>query len=100
MIDAKYVFPNFNILLYAENHIFPAASAQASNSETKTSNPEESKVIELKEGNREELYNLYYKALNLEPEPKHPELTFTQRMLVNKARSFITKRMKKRAALR
>jgi len=27
MINTKYVFPNFNILLYAENYIFPVASA-------------------------------------------------------------------------
>ena len=43
---------------------------------------------------------MYYKALNLEPEPKHPELTFTQRQLMNKARKFVTLKMKKRMELR
>ena len=27
LVNQKYVFPNFNILQYAENHIFPLASA-------------------------------------------------------------------------
>jgi hypothetical protein len=38
-------------------------------------------------------------ALKLEPEKK-PELTFSQRMIVNRARSFITKRMKRRVEMR
>ena len=29
LINEKYVFPNFNILIYAENHIFPVASASS-----------------------------------------------------------------------
>ena len=29
LVNEKYVFPNFNILLYAENQIFPLASAPA-----------------------------------------------------------------------
>jgi hypothetical protein len=33
--------------------------------------------------------------MNLEPEGK-PELTFTQRMMLNKASTFITKRMERR----
>jgi uncharacterized protein (DUF2344 family) len=36
----------------------------------------------------------------LEPEPKHPELTFSQRQLMNRARKFITLKMKKRMELR
>jgi len=39
------VFSNFNILLYAENHIYPAASAEG-----------------VDDINREELYDLYYMA--------------------------------------
>ena len=37
--------------------------------------------------------DLYYSAHKLEPEPKHKELTFSERMLVNKARKFITIKM-------
>ena len=62
LINQKYVFPNFNILHYAENHIFPLASAPSEH---------------VNEANRELIYDLYYSALKLEPEPKHPELTFS-----------------------
>ena len=93
LINTKYVFPNFNILLYAENFIFPVASAEA------LKDGEEDK-IKIREENREQIYDLYYKALKLEPLPSKPELTFTQRYLVAKARSFITIRMHKRLALR
>jgi hypothetical protein len=41
------------------------------------------------------LYALYDKGMNLEPEGK-PELTFSQRMMLNKAHTFITKRMERR----
>ena len=68
IINAKYVFPSFNILLYAENYIFPQASARPISED-----PENG----IEEANRENVYNLYYKALKLEPEPKHPELTFS-----------------------
>ena len=51
------------------------------------------------EENRELIYNLYYKALKLEPEPKFPELTFSQRQLMNRARKFVTLRMKRRKEL-
>lgn len=88
MINTKYVFPNFNILLYAENYIFPVASAVA-----------EEKGSRITEDNRESMYDLYYKALKLEPESK-PELTFTERQLVARARQFITMRMRKRLELR
>jgi hypothetical protein len=43
---------------------------------------------------------LYYTALKLEPEPKKAELTFTERQLVARARSFITMKMRKRQELR
>ena len=45
LINEKYVFSNFNILIYAENHIYPAASAEG-----------------VDESNREELYALYNMA--------------------------------------
>jgi len=65
MINTKYVFPNFNILLYAENYIFPVASAEVG---------VDDKASRIIEDNREAVYDLYYKALKLEPESK-PELT-------------------------
>ena len=71
-----------NILLYAENCLFPCASSE-----------------DIREDNRDKVYELYRFALQLEPERK-PELSFAQRMVVNKARSFITKRMKKRIEVR
>ena len=71
IINEKYVFPAFNILIFAENYIFPVASAPAKTAENADG--------QITEANRELVYNLYYKALKLEPEPKHPELTFTQR---------------------
>jgi hypothetical protein len=45
LINTKFVFKNFNILLYAENYVYPAASAE-----------------DIPEFNREELYDLYYTA--------------------------------------
>ena len=71
IINEKYIFPAFNILIFAENYIFPIASAPA-----KTDDNADGQITE---ANRELVYSLYYKALKLEPEPKHPELTFTQR---------------------
>lgn len=91
LINTKYVFPNFNILLYAENYIFPVASAVASN--------EPDREVKVIEDNRDSIYDLYYKALKLEPEAK-PELSFTERQLVARARQFITIRMRKRLELR
>lgn len=91
IVNQKYVFPAFNILLFAENYIFPQAAAKPLS---------ESAEEGIEEGNRELLYDLYYKALKLEPEPKHPELTFSQRQLMNRARKFITMRMRKRMELR
>ena len=29
LINEKYIFPNFNILIYAENYIFPLASSSS-----------------------------------------------------------------------
>ena len=42
------------------------------------------------------LYELYDTALKLEPEPKERELTFSQRMMLNRAKAFITKKMERR----
>ena len=55
MLNQKFVFSGFNILIYAQNYILKVAS------ETDTS------VIN--EENREQLYKLYEYALNLEPKP-------------------------------
>jgi len=52
-------------------------------------------VNQTREENRDRLYKLYDRAMNLEPEGE-PELTFSQRMMLNKAHTFITKRMEKR----
>ena len=87
VVNQKYVFPAFNILIFAENYIFPQASAPV------LSEAEDDGILE---NNRELLYNMYYKALKLEPEPKHPELTFSQRQLMNKARKFVTMKMRRR----
>ena len=94
IMDERYIFPAFNILIYAENFIFPSASALAVKSEEPWETPG------IVENNREAIYGLYYKALKLEPEPKRPELTFSQRQLMNRARKFVTLRMKRRAELR
>ena len=94
IVNTKYIFPAFNILIYAENYIFPQASAPVTAPADKPDSPT------TVEANREILYNLYYKALKLEPEPKHPELTFSQRQLMARARKFVTMKMKKRAELR
>jgi hypothetical protein len=60
MIDIKSVFPNFNILLYAQEHLIAYASS-----------------LDTREENRDLLYQLYDKALQLEPEPEEKELTFS-----------------------
>jgi hypothetical protein len=62
IINKKYVFSGFNILIYARNYIFKLAS-----------NPDMEIV---KEENRDELYKLYEYALQLEPKPEREELTF------------------------
>ena len=54
----------------------------------------------LLEQNREIIYKLYDKALKLEPEPRFKEPTFSQRQLMNKARKFVTMRMRRRIELR
>jgi len=86
MINQKYVFPYMNILIYASNYILKIASSGADEG-----------IV--REENREGLYDLYNLALKLEPESK-PELTFAQRMVVNKARSYITMKMRKRFEMR
>jgi hypothetical protein len=79
LIDQRFTFPNFNILLFAQEQIFKYASDSST-----------------REENRDLLYQLYDRALKLEPEPEEKELTFSQRMLVNRARAFITKKMERR----
>lgn len=71
LINQKFVFENMNILMYAENYIFRVASAPHGEGVT--------------DSNREIMYQLYNFALQLEPDKK-PELTFSERMLVNRAR--------------
>lgn len=85
LINQKFVFSNMNILMYAENYIFKVASA-----------PHQEGI---EESNRERMYELYNFALQLEPDKK-PELTFSERMIVNRARGFITMKMKKRMEVR
>jgi len=63
-LNKKYVFPSFNILIYAQNEILKVASS----TDTTITNEE----------NRDELYKLYEYALQLEPKPERAELTFTQ----------------------
>lgn len=82
------MFSAFNILLYAQNHILKLASS-----------PDEEGLIKGDE-QREDLYSLYEFALKLEPKPERPEPTLAQLQMVNRARSFVTMKMKKRANLR
>lgn len=49
---------------------------------------------------RDDLYALYEFALKLEPQPERPEPTLAQLQMVNRARSFVTMKMRKRASLR
>ena len=79
ILDTKYVFSCFNILVYAQNHILRAASSDETNEEA-----------------RDCLYELYELALKLEPKPDRPEPTTAQIQMINRARSFVTKKMKKR----
>ena len=85
MLNQKYIFNAFNILIYAQNYILKMASS-TDNSVT--------------EDNRDTLYKLYDYALELEPKPDRDELTFSQQQLVNKARTFVTMKMKRRQNLR
>lgn len=82
LVNRKYVFSGFNILIYAQNYIFKFASS------SDTSQP--------KEANRDQVYKLYEYALQLEPKPDRDELTFAQQQLVNRARTFVTIKMKRR----
>jgi hypothetical protein len=52
------------------------------------------------ETNRDELYKMYEFAIQLEPKPEREELTFTQQQLVNRARTFVTMKMRRRQNLR
>jgi len=58
-INKKLYFPNFNILLYAQEYLIKYASDPTTSEE-----------------NRNNIYDLYDKAVNLEPKPE-PELTFS-----------------------
>jgi len=86
MLNTKYVFSGFNNLIYAQNYVLKLAAE------------EDTSLV--KEENREALYKLYEFALSLEPKPEREELTFSQMQLVNKARSFVTLKMKKRQIIR
>ena len=46
------------------------------------------------------MYELYEYALKLEPKPEKPEPTLAQMQMVNRARSFVTMKMRKRMNLR
>lgn len=82
MLNEKYIFSGFNILIYAQNFVLKLASTT------------DSAII--KEENRDQLYKLYDYALQLEPKPEREELTYAQLQMVNKARSFVTLKMKRR----
>ena len=86
MLNQKYIFNGFNILIYAQNYILTIASSTDDNL--------------VKEDNREQLYKLYEYALELEPKPEREEMTFSQQQMVNKARSFVTMKMKRRQNMR
>lgn len=62
MLDQKYIFNAFNILIYAQNHILKMASSTEDF---------------VNEANRESLYKLYEYAIELEPKPERDELTFS-----------------------
>ena len=64
ILNTKYIFNSFNILIYAQNYILKLAS----NTDAEATN----------EDNREQLYKLYEYACNLEPKPEREELTFSQ----------------------
>ena len=85
MLNQKYIFSAFNILIYAQNYILKMASGT------------EDFILE---SNRENLYQLYEYAIELEPKPEREELTFSQQQLVNRARQFVTMKMKRRQNLR
>lgn len=86
LINRQYIFSGFNILIYAQNYILKFATSTDQSA--------------LKETNREQIYKLYEYALQLEPKPDREELTFAQQQLVNRARSFVTMKMKRRQNLR
>ena len=86
MINEKYVFSGFNILIYAQNFVLKIASST------------DKEMVN--EENRDQLYKLYDYALQLEPKPDREEPTYSQMQLVNKARSFVTLKMKRRQNMR
>jgi len=62
LLDQKYIFSAFNILIYAQNYILKMASST------------EEFILE---SNRENVYSLYDYAIELEPKPEREELTFS-----------------------
>ena len=86
MLNQKYIFSGFNILIYAQNFVLKLAAS--------------TDTAEVNEENRDQLYKLYDYALQLEPKPEREELTYSQLQLVNKARSFVTLKMKRRQNMR
>lgn len=63
MLNQKYVFSGFNILIYAQNYVLKLASSTDSS--------------EINEDNRDQLYKLYDYALQLEPKPEREEPTYS-----------------------
>jgi len=63
ILNTKYIFNAFNILIYAQNYILKMASSTDG---------------AVTEDNRDTLYKLYDYALELEPKPEREELTFSQ----------------------
>jgi len=54
----------------------------------------------MKNDYRDEVYKLYEYALELDPKPDREQLTFAQQLLVNRARTFVTMKMKRRQNIR
>jgi len=66
LIRTDFEFPNFNIVFFAEEHIFNFASHEEA-------------------VNSEQVYALYELALKIENKPKRKELTYTERTLLSRA---------------
>jgi len=62
ILNTKYIFNAFNILIYAQNYILKMASSTDG---------------AVTEDNRDTLYKLYDYPLELEPKPEREELTFS-----------------------
>jgi hypothetical protein len=64
MLNEKYMFSGFNILIYAQNFVLKLAST--------------TDKLKVNEDNRDQLYKLYDYALQLEPKPEREEPTYSQ----------------------